>query len=171
MLGDHGIYLKGPYFYEPAIRVPLVMSFPGVIRPGLRIREMVELVDLAPTLLDAVGLPRHPGMQGRSLWERLVSDVCSGSVRDDAYCEYYDSQPFHTDPAAWATMVRTDRHKLVRAHGLAAGELYDLVDDPAESRNRWADPAYRSVKVDLLERMCDRMAETTDPLPARLADF
>src|SRR3546814_6939073 len=52
MLGDHGIYLKGPYFYEPAVRVPLIVSWPGTIAGGRSVPEMVELVDLAPTLLD-----------------------------------------------------------------------------------------------------------------------
>ena len=60
VLGDHGIYLKGPYFYEEAVHVPLIISGPG-IRKGKRAAGMVELVDLAPTLLEAVGLPReHP---------------------------------------------------------------------------------------------------------------
>ena len=72
MLGDHGIYLKGPYFYEPAVRVPLIVSFPGVVQPGRRIDDLVELVDLAPTLLDAAQLPRQEGMQGRSIWNDLV---------------------------------------------------------------------------------------------------
>src|SRR4051794_35407050 len=62
MLGDHGFYLKGPFFYEPAVRVPLLISWPGVVRDALRTSALVEMVDLAPTLLEAVGLPRHPGM-------------------------------------------------------------------------------------------------------------
>jgi hypothetical protein len=79
--------------------------------------------------------------------------------------------PWHRDPAAWATMVRTRGHKLVRAHSDASGELYDLVHDPDETQNRWDDPDYAAVKMDLLQRMCDRMAETADPLPAREAEW
>ncbi len=48
MLGDHGIYLKGPYFYDAAIRVPLIMSWPGQIQAGQRVSGMVELGDVAP---------------------------------------------------------------------------------------------------------------------------
>jgi len=169
MLGDHGIYLKGPYFYEPAIRIPLIMRLPGVIAPGRRSTALVELVDVAPTLLDAAGIGPHPGMQGRSLWPALSGEGDLGHHRDDVYCEYYDAMPWHQDPPAWATMVRTREHKLVRAHGLASGELYDLSRDPGETQNRWNDPDYASVKMALLERMCDRMAETTDPLPEREA--
>jgi arylsulfatase A-like enzyme len=67
LLGDHGLYLKGPFFYEPSIRVPLIVAGPGV-RRGARCSSLVELADLAPTLLEAAGLKRHPGMQSRSLW-------------------------------------------------------------------------------------------------------
>ena len=74
MLGDHGIYLKGPYFYEEAIHVPLIVSWPGHIQPR-RVSGMVELVDIAPTLLDAAQLAPYPGMQGRSLWPLLTGEA------------------------------------------------------------------------------------------------
>ena len=64
MLGDHGIYLKGPFFYEPAVRVPLLISGPGLRNDGSRSSALVELVDLAPTILEWVGLDRHSAMQG-----------------------------------------------------------------------------------------------------------
>ena len=64
MLGDHSIYLKGPYFYEPAIHVPLIVSQPGTIEAGGRCDDLVELVDLAPTLMEAAGEPRLGGYAG-----------------------------------------------------------------------------------------------------------
>jgi len=47
------------------------------------------------------------------------------------------------------------------------GELYDLEQDPNETQNHWDDPAYQGVKVEMLKRLCDRMAWTIDPLPQR----
>ncbi len=166
MLGDHGIYLKGCYFYEPAVRVPLVVSMPGTVRCGCRSRALVELVDLAPTLLDAAGLPRHPGMQGRSLWRLLTGDADADYHRDDVYCEYYNANQNY-ETAAHATMVRSDRHKLVVGHGTGGGELYDLEDDPNETHNRWDEPEHRNVKLTMMNRLCDRMAWTVDPLLVR----
>jgi arylsulfatase A-like enzyme len=166
LLGDHGLYLKGPFFYEPAIRVPLIMAGPGV-RPGARSRALVELADLAPTLLDAAGLKRHPGMQSRSLWPLLSGEVSLDHHREDVYCEYYNALTSHRDPAAHATMVRDNRHKLVAMHGLGSGELYDLEADPTETRNLWDDPAARDLKLEMFQRLCDRLAWTVDPLPER----
>ena len=170
LLGDHGIYLKGPYFYEPAIRVPLVVSWPGVVREGVESDALVELTDLAPTLLDAAGETPSEGIQGRSAWPLLTGEADPDAHRSSVYCEYYDAMPWHDEPTRpRATMIRTDRYKLVRMHGLDAGELYDLQDDPTETNNLWADDDYRSVRFDLLARLADRMADTVDPLPERQA--
>src|SRR5690606_21501914 len=168
MLGDHGIYLKGPYFYEPAIKVPLIVSMPGTVLQGQRSTALVELVDIAPTLLEAAGLPRYPGMQGRSLWPMLTGEAPLDQHRDDIYCEYYNAMPWHRDPTAQATMVRTERYKLVAVHGVG-GELYDLERDPNETHNQWDNPDYAPVKLELFSRLCDRMAYTVDPLPERRA--
>jgi arylsulfatase len=170
MLGDHGLYYKGPFFYEPAVHVPLIMAWPGHIAPGTRSPALVELVDIAPTLLDVVGLERYPGMQGQSLWP-LLMDTDRRQHRQDIYCEYYNASPLHTSPMAYLTMLRTDRHKLVAVHGLEQGELYDLQDDPGETRNQWDNENCAAVKMRLLKRLCDRMAWTVDPLPARLAPW
>ena len=171
MLGDHSIYLKGPYFYEPAIHVPLILSQPGTIEAGGRCDDLVELVDLAPTLLEAAGETRWPGMQGQSLWPLLSGSGAPAPAREDVYCEYYNAMPWHDVPRPQLTMLRTQTHKLVVAHGLESGELYDLEADPQETHNRWHDPAYTTLRMELLERLCDRMAWTVDPLPAREGIF
>ena len=170
MLGDHGIYLKGPYFYEPAIRVPLIIAGPGVSQ-GKRSRALVELTDLAPTLLAAARQPRYAGMQGKSLWGLLTGQRDLNHHRADVYCEYYNALSSHKEPTAQLTMLRTERHKLVVAHGLPSGELYDLTTDPAETINLWDDEIYQPIKADLLQRLCDRMAWTVDPLPERVAPW
>jgi arylsulfatase A-like enzyme len=170
MLGDHGIYLKGPYFYEPAVHVPLIVSCPGTIVPR-RATGLVELTDLAQTLLDAAGIEHHPGMQGRSLWPLLTGEATADRHRDDVYCEYYNAMGGHKDPAAHLTMLRTDRHKVVVDHSHASGELYDLEADPGEFANLWQDPAAAQVRADLVLRVCNRMAWTVDPLPERRAGW
>ncbi|MCL2639719.1 MAG: sulfatase-like hydrolase/transferase [Phycisphaerales bacterium] len=169
MLGDHGIYLKGPHMYDPAVHVPLIISNPKLF-PAQRTAAMTELTDLAPTILELAGLPIHPGMQGRSLLPLLTGQA--SSHREDVYCESYNAMIKHAEKP-FVTMVRTAEHKLVRYHHLpgVAGELYDLVNDPTETRNLYDDPASQALKTRMLERLCDRMAETVDPLPIRQANW
>lgn len=171
MLGDHGIYLKGPYFYEQAIRVPLILSWPGRIASGRRIQSLTQLVDLAPTLLDAANLSPFPAMQGRSLWPLLTDVDSQDGDQEDVYCEYYNAMPWHKNPKAYGTMLRTERYKIVLTHGLSTGELYDLEKDPDEVRNLWDLPEHAAVKSQLLQRLCDRMAWTVDPMSPREAPY
>jgi choline-sulfatase len=170
MLGDHGIYMKGPHFYDAALRVPLIVAWPARVKGNRRSAALVELVDLAPTLLDAAGLERYPGMQGRSLWPLLTGETDLNTHRPDVYSEWYNSQERMSEPKkAYAAMVRTREAKLVAFHGQEPGELYDLEKDPTETRNLWDDPARLPMKAEMLKRLCDRMAETVDPLPKRTA--
>jgi len=171
MLGDHGIYLKGPYFYDPLTKVPLIMRWPGAIPAGLKVPALVELTDLAPALLDAAGLPRHPGMQGRSIWPILSGKAEPGQHRDDVYCEYYNSMGCHRSPDAHGTMLFDGRHKLVVMHGIDQGELYDLENDPVERINLWGDTEHAALQCKLMKRLCDRMAWTVDPLPVRESGY
>jgi arylsulfatase A-like enzyme len=124
---------------------------------------MVELNDLAPTILEALGIERPAGMQAKSLWG-LACSADREEHREDVYCEYYNG---FTHREAYLTMVRTREYKMVVCHGKRLGELYDLEADPNETHNRWEDAAYRDVKMAMLQRVCDRMAWTVDPLPMR----
>lgn len=167
LLGDHGIYLKGSFFYEESLRIPLVVSGPE-IQDGIETDELVELVDLAPTFVEAAGSDAPQAMQGRSLWPLLTGTV--ENHRDSVYAEAYDAVHWQ-EPTGYSTMIRTDEYKLVRHHGVGMGELYDLDENPDTVSNRWNDPAYAQVKTDLLTELSDRMAGTVDPLPEREAPW
>lgn len=168
MLGDHGIYLKGPYFYDPVTRVPFIIQGPGVVAQG-NVDALVELVDLAPTILEACGVEAHPGMQGKSLWSILRGDT--KQHRQRVYCEYLDAMPFHQSPPAYGTMIRTSTHKLCVDHSHRQGELYDLNQDPGETTNLWNSPDHASVKMELMMELNHAQVETVDPLPRRIAPW
>lgn len=170
MMGDHNIYLKGPYFYDAAIRVPLIVRWPGKIKPK-RYDGLYELLDLAPTLLEASGAGNYPGMQGKTtlgwLMDQADAEVGSSSV----YCEYYNAMPYHKDPTAQLTMVRTETHKITVDHAQDTGELYDLTADPLEKLNLWNDSHSLALKAEMLALLSHRMAFTVDPLPLRLSEW
>jgi arylsulfatase len=167
MLGDHGMYLKGPMFYEPAVRSPLIINMPGTVQGGPRTSALVELVDLAPTLMEAAGMDVPVAMQGRSLWPLLTGQADRDRHRDSAFCESFNSVPRTRTPAAYASMVRMGRYKLTSYHGRNEGELYDLTDDPGEVHNLWASAAHADLRSAMMTKLADRLAFTMDPLPER----
>ncbi|HEY8456012.1 MAG TPA: sulfatase-like hydrolase/transferase [Actinopolymorphaceae bacterium] len=173
MLGDHQLMLKGPMMYECAVRVPLIMRWPGVLPAGERRREFVQWIDLAPTFLEAAGLPPLPRGQGESLLG-LARGEPGAWTRDWALCEYRNSgHPY--DVPVHTTMLRHDRWKLVAYHGAPAtdrersGELYDLEADPQELYNLWSDPAHRKTRVQLQEMLLDVLVATEDRTQRRIA--
>lgn len=170
MLGDHGIYLKGPFLYDCCVRVPLIISYPEKIKPSIS-DALVELIDLAPTILEATESTVYQGMQGKSLWNLLKNGADIPIHREEVMAEYYNAMTTHKSPAPYLTMIRTRQFKLVCQHGQEQGELYDMTKDPGESKNLWDDAEYFTIRAGLLKKMCDRMAFACDPLPVRQAEF
>lgn len=171
LLGDHGLYMKGPHFYDCSVRIPLLISWPGHVVQSVHSKGLVELTDIAPTLLEAAGLPLWPGMQGESLWPLLSGKQDPNRHRADVMSEYLNAMPTHQEPAAFQTMLREERYKLVCRHDVEEGELYDMLEDPREERNLWHDSAYAGVRMRLIKRLCDRIAFSVDPLPPRMAGY
>ena len=176
MLGDHGLTGKGCRFYEGAVRVPLIVSWPGVFQPGVVAEGLAELTDLAPTLAELAGL--DPGWtHGRSLVPILTGKADPARHRPFVRCEYYDAldmylpqEPGRHTPC-WATMYRDERHKLVNYHGLDHGELYDLDADPAEIDNLWEQPDAAALRATLTRRSFDATVAACDPGPAQIGRF
>ncbi|MBI1293745.1 sulfatase-like hydrolase/transferase [bacterium] len=152
-LGDHGLIQKGARFYEGLVRVPLIISWPGHFAQGKVSRALVELTDLAPTLLELAGQPVPTHMQGRSLLPLLTGTGDDASHRFFVRSEYFDALD-HADHT-FATMYRDHRYKLVVYHGHELGELYDLDEDPNEFTNLWDDPDHAAIKSILLLRSFD----------------
>ena len=166
LLGDHQLMLKGPMMYDCSVRVPLLMRLPGVLPAGQRRTELVQWIDLAPTLLEVAGLPPLARGQGASLLPLARGDS-DAWTRDWALSQYRDSgHPY--DPPVHTTMLRHDRWKLVVHHGDHAstrartGELYDLVADPAELTNLWDDRAHAADRLALQEKLLDVLVATED---------
>ncbi|GAA1487549.1 sulfatase-like hydrolase/transferase [Brachybacterium sacelli] len=172
MLGDHQLMLKGPFLYEGAVRVPLIVRWPGVTEPGTRRTELAQWVDLAPTFLEAAAAPVPRAMQGSSLLPLLRGDE-DVRWRDWALCQYRDSGHPYDSPAL-VTMLRTGQWKLVVHHGEPAtdrertGELYDLAADPRELTNLWAEAGHAATRLALQETLLDVMVATEDRTARRV---
>ena len=170
MLGDHGLLYKGCRFFEGAVHVPLIISWPGGgVRQGATHDALVELTDIAPTLLAAAGVSAPAEMDGRSLLPALRGEAGASELHDCVICEYHDALAL--PDRTRATMLRDKRHKLVVYHGRGLGELFDLADDPTEIRNLWADPAARGIRQRLTERMMDTLAQSSDLGTPRIGKY
>lgn len=177
-LGDHGLLLKGNRFYEGLVRVPLIISWPGHFAQGLVSDALVELTDIAPTLLDAAGTAYPPRMAGRSLVPILTETAAPGHHRDAVRCEYYRALnpdgPGRDDgnfQYHFGTMWRTRRYKLCVYHGLAYGELFDLENDPHEFNNLWEDPQHAQVRFELMQASFDALVHAVDLGPPQVTPF
>ena len=159
MMGSHGLYLKGPTPYEDLVRVTLVARGPGVAANRV-VMEPVSILDLAATFYDLAGIAAPQGLQSLSLGRLLAGRP---ETREVAYCEWH-VHPSRCGVALKLRTIRTRAHKCTFELESGAGELYDLVNDPGEMVNRFADPAYASVRAALEELMRQRPGAIRDPL-------
>jgi arylsulfatase A-like enzyme/Flp pilus assembly protein TadD len=125
-LGEHGEMSHGIFAYESTLRVPLVLYQPRILRPRV-VAEPVRHVDLLPTVLDALSLAAPEGLPGRS----LLPVAFGGSPPPSTH--YFESLSAAMN-RGWAPLrgVIRDRMKYIE---LPIAELYDLADDPRETRN------------------------------------
>ena len=124
-LGERGERDHGVFIYENVMRVPLIIRAPGLT--PRRINDVVRLTDIMPTLLDLMGLPAEPGLDGislRGLMRGLVQDLDLEAYAESVYPERY----------GWSGLraLRVGRYKLIDA---PRPELFDLWRDPFEETN------------------------------------
>ena len=159
MLGNHGMYLKGPWPLEDLLRVGMIASGPGVAA-GRMVDEPVSTLDLPATFYDFAGVSPPLELQSRSLRAFLNGKTPS---RDAAWSEWH-VHPSRCGVALQLRTVRTRTHKCTFELGSGAGELYDLVNDPLETVNRFDDPAYSGVRRQLHDLMRERPGKVADKL-------
>lgn len=182
-VGEHGMISKANQMYDSLMRVPLLAWWPGVIAPGQRSDHLIELIDLAPSILDVCGVPIPAGVQARSFANLLVggdyeprSAVFAesgmegpGTTLEQAR-ELMDRQmAYHWGgrAAGWRgriKMIRTHRWKY--CHYLdGQAELYDLEADPWEMNNLAGDPQYAELIHGFWRQLLDWEIATEDTLP------
>ncbi len=148
--GEHGLTVERRLPYEESVKTPLLMRFPGLVKPGTEINGLVVSVDLAPTILDVAGveIPKH--IQGTSLTPLMLGQ--KDEIHDSILIEFYS----HENPFPWTAsldyrIVRKGMYKYIRwiRFDEDKAELYDLEKDPYELNNLVKDPDMSSVVADL----------------------
>jgi len=140
--GEHGLVDKRN-FYEESVRVPLLAYCPEIIAPGTVVKNMVQNIDIAPTIMEAAGIKKASQMRGESFLPLLEGKPVD-NWRQRIYYEYFWEYDFPQNPTMFG--VRTDRYKYIRYHGIwDTNEFYDLENDPHEMNNLIDDPALQPV--------------------------
>ncbi len=163
-LGEHGETTHALLIYNSTLHVPMILRAPGLLPAGVQLGELVRIIDLAPTLLDLLGLPADFG-EGASLRPLVVSREAGDSRPPNPARSAYSESLYAQLNLGWSPL-----------HGLEAGdfhlilapepELFALADDPAESINRAATRRedfgrMRSELLQILERDTDRAPEAS----------
>jgi len=144
-LGEHGLWWKQT-FYEHAVRVPAILSWPGALPEGVRSERVCSSYDLNATMLDALDAPALPNSHGRSLLP--LAHEPNASWDDVAFSEYC------TDLDCYHRMIRCGNWKLNYYAGQEP-QLFNLAEDPHELVDRAQDPGCQAVRRDLEGQILD----------------
>ncbi len=154
-LGEHGWFDKR-FVYDQSFKTPLLIAWPGKVKPGTRSDELVQNLDFAQTFLDAAGVPAPGDMQGKSMVP-LLTGKPNKWKRDAVYYHYYEYPAEHMVNRHYA--IITKEYKLIHYYFVEdKWELIDRKKDPNELKNVYDDPAYAKVKKDLHARL-DKLRE------------
>ena len=178
---EHGLFGKN-VFFEDSVRIPLLVSWPDRIRSGVY-SELVETVDVLPSLLELCQLPVPDTVQGTSFAPLVAGSRSEYTSREAQFAENIMPEVITNGDEGYffvpgkgiagvrhpdAKMVRTSRWKLnyYVGHG---GELYDLRNDPGERRNLYGDPRHRGTVAELKGLLLDWLvtADENDQIARR----
>jgi len=168
MLGEHD-YQDKRWMYDESQRMPFLVRYPKSIPAGQRLDAIVENVDFAPTMLEFADAEIPESVQGRSFKSLLETGKEQSDWKQAAYYRYWMHMVHHDNPAHVG--IRTKTHKLIYYYGCnydggyqtpPGWELYDLVNDPHETRNLYNEPDQTAVVDHLKRQLADLRSHIGD---------
>ena len=137
--------------YKESLRTPLLVKWPGTVKPGTVNTDLVSNLDFAETFLDIAQTDIPEDMQGKSILPVLEGNTPS-DWRKAHYYHYYEHPSEHDVRRHYG--ITTDRYKLIHFYyDMDVWELYDLQQDPSELNNIYEDPEYAEVQEELHEQL------------------
>ncbi|GAB4402607.1 MAG: sulfatase [Bacteroidia bacterium] len=179
-IGDHGYLLNDHLrfekhmMWEEAVRAPLLIRGGSRYGQGRAIDNLVEYVDLVPTMLQAAGVPAMPTAQGKSLLPLLQG--AGAGHKEYVFAVYLVDNKAMIRTRAWKYIFSTGKYDL--GGGYATGNpptgirhrLYDLHNDPGETHDVSALPAYADVLGEMQALMVDHFRQTDSRAAVIAAD-
>jgi N-acetylglucosamine-6-sulfatase len=157
--GEHGLSVERRLAYEETARIPLLLRYPPMVKPGAEFTPMVQTIDLAPTFLELAHASTPANLHGRSLIPLLKGE--QAKLRDAMLIEHYSDKVFPRMNDMGYQAVRTQDWKYIHYTDLPnADELYDLQADPHEMRNLIFEPRSQPTLLALQEELRKLVRET-----------
>ena len=154
--GEHGLIDKR-HAYEESMRVPLLLYGGGKLLVKDSLDQLVQNIDIAPTILELAGLQKPRNMDGESFLPLLRGEELAW--RDRIYYEYFWERPFPQTPTVHA--VRTEKYKFTRYYGIwDINELYDLENDPLEMNNLIRSEEHQAIAKEMRQDLFDWLIRT-----------
>ena len=160
--GDQGFYLgENGWFdkrfaYDVSMQAPLLVRWPGKVKPESTSNALVQNIDFAPTILDLAGIKVPGPMQGVSLKTLLTTGSSVMPKRKYLYYHYYEYGADHTVIPHVA--LRSDRYKIIYFYTVDEWEFYDLNKDPGEQKNLINNSSYKA-EIREMRNMLDKNRE------------
>jgi len=168
-LGEHGWFDKR-WMYEESFRTPLMVRWPGKVKPGSVSNALSLNLDFPETFLQVAGVEVPGNMQGHSLLPVLLGE--KEQVRDAIYYHYYEFPGAHSVPKHYG--VFDGRYKLIHYYDLDEWELFDLKTDPMEMKSVYGEENVAKIQRRLEKRLSELRDQFKDdgtvakfPVPAR----
>ncbi|MDX2248384.1 MAG: sulfatase [Bacteroidia bacterium] len=169
-VGDHGYLLnhhkrfEKHTMWEPAVHTPMLVCAPGHFPSGIVVESLVELVDLVPTLTEALGLTAMETTQGKNLMPLIMQQ--NFVHKDYVFSEFLADNKAMVRTSEWKYIFSTGKRDM--AQGYATGnpppgithQLYDLSTDPDETTNLATDPEYRGIVGEMQNIMISHFRQT-----------
>jgi uncharacterized sulfatase len=175
-IGQHGIHTKGngfsitggvngpkrPNMWDTSIKVPLLVRWPGVVKPGTEVHEVVSNIDTYASVLSMLGVPLPKDVKQHGLDFSTLLRGGDGVWPRQALFGQYN---LHNNGLAYMRMIRTAKWKLVRHHHAnLLDELYDLKNDPGETRNLANNVKFADVREQLQKQLTEWQQAIDDPV-------
>jgi len=158
-LGDHGFFDKR-FIYEESLRMPFMVKYPKVVKPGSINQDIITNIDFAPTLLELAGIRTDEKMQGDSFVSILQGNTPK-NWQQSMYYHYYEFPYWHHVQPHYG--IRNQKYTLVHFyHNIDVWELYDLEKDPDQLYNVINDPQYTNVINQLKSELKQLMIKYED---------
>jgi arylsulfatase A-like enzyme len=130
---------------------------PSHLKPGTILPQVIQNIDVAPTILDMAGIVKPSQMQGESFYPLLKGQQVAW--RDQAFYEYYWEFSFPQTPTTFG--IRKGKYKFIWYHGIwDVSEFFDLEKDPEEKNNLYRHPAYQPLVKEYREALWDWLEKT-----------